>query len=225
MPVRASATTGNYMDGIVTAYSGTSLTVNFTAATGSGTFTSWQIFLTIPGSNVTLGSNTFTGDQFVPDEAYDATGWNGDLSVPTKNAIRDKIEAITLALKNASNDATFSSTSSIDAASPEWVIGRIAKTVVGISQTRQAAEATNTGATFTDGAPKYRASGSTYTNTTSKPINIFIRASSNGSGIFYINGSAKITSASTEFLTVSTIILPGETYSFSVAWSVWDEVR
>lgn len=30
----------------------------------------------------------------VLDEAYDATGWNGDLSVPTKNAIRDKIESM-----------------------------------------------------------------------------------------------------------------------------------
>ena len=30
----------------------------------------------------------------VADEAYDATGWNGDLTVPTKNAVRDKIEAL-----------------------------------------------------------------------------------------------------------------------------------
>ncbi len=31
----------------------------------------------------------------VPDEAYDEAGWNGDLSVPTKNAVRDKIESLT----------------------------------------------------------------------------------------------------------------------------------
>jgi len=37
---------------------------------------------------------TFTGDIIVPDEAYDATGWNGSLEVPTKNAVRDKIEAM-----------------------------------------------------------------------------------------------------------------------------------
>lgn len=30
----------------------------------------------------------------VPDDAYDATGWNGSLEVPTKNAIRDKIESL-----------------------------------------------------------------------------------------------------------------------------------
>lgn len=124
MPVRASATTGNYMDGVVTAYSGTSLTINFTSSNGSGTFTGWQIFLTIPGSNVTLGSNTFTGDQFVPDEAYDATGWNGDLSVPTKNAIMDKIELILSSILNATNDAAFSSTSASDPISAQWALGR-----------------------------------------------------------------------------------------------------
>ncbi len=33
-------------------------------------------------------------DVQVPDEAYDATGWDSDLTVPTKNAVRDKIEAL-----------------------------------------------------------------------------------------------------------------------------------
>ena len=37
---------------------------------------------------------TFTGDIIVPDEAYDATAWNGSLEVPTKNAVRDKIESL-----------------------------------------------------------------------------------------------------------------------------------
>lgn len=30
----------------------------------------------------------------VDDEAYDASGWDGDLTVPTKNAVRDKIETL-----------------------------------------------------------------------------------------------------------------------------------
>lgn len=38
----------------------------------------------------------FAGDVSVPDEAYDATAWNGSLEVPTKNAVRDKIEAVIL---------------------------------------------------------------------------------------------------------------------------------
>jgi hypothetical protein len=157
MPVRASATTGNYMDGVVTAYSGTSLTVNFASSNGTGTFTSWNIFLIIPGSNVTLGSNTFTGDQIVPDESYDATGWNGNLSTPTKNAIRDKIEAIIIAVANATNDPTFASTSGSNAASPEWTNGRISAISIGIGQSWQDVKST-------------RAVATTYTNTTGKPI-------------------------------------------------------
>jgi hypothetical protein len=35
-------------------------------------------------------------DFHVPDDAYDATAWNGDLTVPTKNAVRDKIESLVL---------------------------------------------------------------------------------------------------------------------------------
>lgn len=41
-----------------------------------------------------LAGGTFTGDISVPDEAYDATAWNGSLEVPTKNAVRDKIESM-----------------------------------------------------------------------------------------------------------------------------------
>jgi len=41
-----------------------------------------------------LASPTFTGTVTIPDDAYDATGWNGNLTVPTKNAVRDKIEAM-----------------------------------------------------------------------------------------------------------------------------------
>lgn len=37
---------------------------------------------------------TYTKDLTVPTEAYDATGWNGDNTVPTKDAVRDKIETI-----------------------------------------------------------------------------------------------------------------------------------
>lgn len=37
---------------------------------------------------------TFVSDVIVPDEAYDATAWNASLEVPTKNAVRDKIESL-----------------------------------------------------------------------------------------------------------------------------------
>lgn len=41
-----------------------------------------------------LGNVSVTGDVTVTDDAYDATGWNGNTEVPTKNAIRDKIESL-----------------------------------------------------------------------------------------------------------------------------------
>jgi hypothetical protein len=124
MTVRASAGGGNFMDGNVTSYSGTSLTVNFTTFSGPGTFDEWDIFLTLSGSDVTLGSNTFTGDQFVPDDAYNATSWNGNASVPTKNAVRDVIESIINSIpliENLSSNPSLNSNSSTKGASPEWV--------------------------------------------------------------------------------------------------------
>lgn len=41
-----------------------------------------------------LASPTFTGTPAVPDDPYDATTWNGSTGIPTKNAIRDKIESL-----------------------------------------------------------------------------------------------------------------------------------
>lgn len=52
-------------------------------------------------------ANTWGADQTVPDEVYDATAWNGSLEVPTKNAVRDKIETITGGSGLAPADATY----------------------------------------------------------------------------------------------------------------------
>lgn len=41
------------------------------------------------------GTETITVDSVtVTDEAYDSSGWNGDLTAPTKNAVRDKIVSV-----------------------------------------------------------------------------------------------------------------------------------
>ncbi len=86
------------------------------------------------GGNITTTSGSLTGaivqvsstivtsavDITVPDEAYDATGWNGSLEVPTKNAIRDKIESmgagggITRIVTVTSGSATMGSTALTD---------------------------------------------------------------------------------------------------------------
>lgn len=46
------------------------------------------------GSETIAGVKTFSSDPIIPDEAYDATAWNGSLEPPTKNAVRDKIESM-----------------------------------------------------------------------------------------------------------------------------------
>lgn len=58
--------------------------------------------LFVDGTNNRVGVGTGTpataldvsGDVTVTTEVYDATGWNGDNSVPTKDAVRDKIETL-----------------------------------------------------------------------------------------------------------------------------------
>jgi hypothetical protein len=65
------------------------------------------------GNTVPLldGANTWSADQIVPDEAYDATAWNGSLEVPTKNAMRDKIEGISASVASNIRRAASSFTS------------------------------------------------------------------------------------------------------------------
>ncbi len=46
------------------------------------------------GNETVAGIKTFSSDPIIPDEAYDATAWNGSLEPATKNAIRDKIETL-----------------------------------------------------------------------------------------------------------------------------------
>lgn len=88
-----AAPSTNYNYGQVLSYdTGTgALSIDVTNSAGTGTKTSWIISQTAPGGVTTAGA-TFIGDILVPDEAYDATAWNGNLEVPTKNAVRDILE-------------------------------------------------------------------------------------------------------------------------------------
>lgn len=51
-------------------------------------------FVRDTGDETIAGVKTFSSDPIIPDEAYDATNWNGVLEPPTKNAVRDKFEAL-----------------------------------------------------------------------------------------------------------------------------------
>jgi hypothetical protein len=56
--------------------------------------------ITAVAGSVTAGgalngaTGAITNELTVADEAYDATGWNASLEVPTKNAVRDEIESL-----------------------------------------------------------------------------------------------------------------------------------
>lgn len=73
------------------------------------------------------GVNLFTNlvsIKLVPDDPYSESGWNGNTSVPTKNAVRDKIEGIISnlpQLETAASDPSFTSVSAVKAATPQWI--------------------------------------------------------------------------------------------------------
>lgn len=72
------------------------------------------------GAAAALSGVKSTGHIFVPDDAYDATGWNGNTEVPTKNAVRDKIESlsagsgITRSIVVTSGNATMGASAATD---------------------------------------------------------------------------------------------------------------
>lgn len=69
-------------------------------ATGNTTLTALGSLLL---NGVSNGSAT---DFTVPDEAYNATNWNGSLEVPTKNAVRDQFVVVSQDLTDHLNDTT-----------------------------------------------------------------------------------------------------------------------
>jgi hypothetical protein len=46
--------------------------------------------------SLSTAPSLFSGTVTVPDDVYDTTAWDGNFTVPTKNAIRDKIEAVSV---------------------------------------------------------------------------------------------------------------------------------
>jgi hypothetical protein len=75
-----SATNDITSDNEIITLAGTTENLILTFTSNVGTFTSSTSLTSLVFTAITLT---------VPDEAYDDTGWNGDLTVPTKNAIRD----------------------------------------------------------------------------------------------------------------------------------------
>ncbi len=92
-----AATTSAELAGVISNETGTGVLVfgtspDFTTGITIGSVAVPTISSTSTLTNKTIAhsANTITGD----DTAYDATSWNGSTAVPTKNAVRDKIEAL-----------------------------------------------------------------------------------------------------------------------------------
>lgn len=84
--------------------------------------------------------------------------------------------------------------------------------VIGVGQTWQDVTAS-------------RVSGTTYTNTTGKPIQVYVNGTGVGSPVVVVNG-VQIASATTNYYVPPTFIVPnGATYSVTVAISKWSELR
>jgi hypothetical protein len=65
------------------------------------------------GGNYLIGTTSdngsklqVNGDATVADEAYDATAWNGSVEVPTKNALRDKMESMVSSINSQTGAVT-----------------------------------------------------------------------------------------------------------------------
>jgi hypothetical protein len=64
---------------------------------GTGTILPIRLYTSGHAGQLNLntdGSVSMSGAATVADDAYDATSWNGNIQIPTKNAIRDKIESL-----------------------------------------------------------------------------------------------------------------------------------
>jgi len=57
-------------------------------------YTNFHVLNDVHAGRVEAGLGVFYTSLTVADEAYTDTGWDGDLTVPTKNAVRDKIESM-----------------------------------------------------------------------------------------------------------------------------------
>jgi hypothetical protein len=66
--------------------------------------TSWFVLEHNLAGVLPLTGGTLTGALSVPNDAYDSTGWNGSVEVPTKDAVRDKIEAIVAGIPGTYTD-------------------------------------------------------------------------------------------------------------------------
>jgi hypothetical protein len=82
-------------------------------------------------TDATLTNETTLSTAVVVDEAYDATDWNGDLTLPTKNAIRDKVETLSAGV----TDATYITQTANGTLSAEQALSTLSTGVMKVTTT------------------------------------------------------------------------------------------
>ncbi len=93
-------------------------------------------YLDFLGSQAGFTAFNFNGAIFTVDDAYDATTWNGNLSVPVKNAVRDQIETILASIAAILDGADFTgaiTAPSIAVGSGGTAITKVVKGTVNIN--------------------------------------------------------------------------------------------
>lgn len=198
------------------AFTGTPTAKNFAYKQTPVTIMSWSYV----GTTITLNvaSHTFVAGDYIEVGRLTATS-----NIPNGVHLVTSVTATTILFTYALTPTGTAGVSSATVKGYMTTNGRVEG--IGVGQTWQVAELTNTGALFTDGTPKYRVAGATYTNNTGKPINVEISPSSAGGetnftvdGVYISKGTARM----------SIIVPSGSTYSAPLVaggiW-VWSELR
>lgn len=195
------------------------LNVTNTASGSSSKLMDLQVGGTSQFNVTKAGVGTFVGDVNVPDEAYDATAWNGSLEVPTKNAVRDKIETIASPLtisagQVAVGDGTNTANGTANFTYTSGVMGLISSIVNLSGNQSQAAWGFNgaqfriADATYTDNST---AASGTATNVVISSFGTPSVAASNSS----------VTGTNVTNIYIKSAVSPGSNFTATNNWALW----
>lgn len=190
----------------------------FTAGSGQWTLSSGNLVLS-SGGITTSGTITAGGDITVPDEAYDATNWNGNLEVPTKNAVRDALVALSVGGVSDGDKGDVAVSSSGSVWTVEGATG-LFKPVAGVLNTGTVStRIENSGATPPTGAAGPgleiigNAGGGSYLLSFNRTAGTHTVANYDASDhVFSLSGSPQLTLSSTSATFGVDVIVPDEAY-------------
>lgn len=81
--VWSKAEHGTYMQGLVTSYSGTTLTINVTSSAGNGTYADWRVSVSVLKSVGSTGSGLITFGAIVATSGTEGASWSGPTNYST----------------------------------------------------------------------------------------------------------------------------------------------